>query len=58
MREKREERDTTMHFIKIQVLPTLVVLLNLAQSAHACYHVARGRPYITFTRRAQVGSEN
>ena len=25
-----EERDTTTHLIKIQVLPTLVALLNLA----------------------------
>ena len=38
-RGRGEERDTTTHFIKIQVfLPTLVVLLNLAQNSHA-YHL-------------------
>lgn len=29
-RREREERDTTVHLIKIQILPMLVVLLDLA----------------------------
>ena len=31
-----EERDTTMHLIKIQILSTLVVLLNLAHMKFVC----------------------
>ena len=63
MRKERvkEERDMTTHSIKFEVIPTLVVLLNLASVIFICtgtYSYSRFQNYWGFTIDPSVNSSS